>query len=66
MTQKQIGALSCFKSRERSKCEYITFGLKWAQKEKPLGDLLYLGSQKDQNYYLEWSRKKGLPSNREL
>lgn len=28
--QKQIGALSCFKSQERSKGDSITFGLKRA------------------------------------
>ena len=51
-TQKQIGALSCFKSRERRKGDSLTFDLKRARKDKHLGDILYLGSQKYQNDYL--------------
>jgi len=47
-THKQTGALSCFKSRERSKGDSITFDLKRDQKDKFLDDILRLKSQKDQ------------------
>lgn len=47
-THKQIGALSCFKSQERSKGDFITFGLKWTRKYKHSDDILSLKSQKDQ------------------
>ena len=47
-THKNTSALSCFKSRERSKGDSITFDLRWSLKDKYSDDLLRLKSQKDQ------------------
>jgi len=44
---KKIGALSCFKSQERSKGDSITFDLKRARKDNCSDDILRLKSQKD-------------------
>lgn len=47
-THKQAGDFSCFKSREKSKDDSITFGFKRDRKDNHLDDLLSLKSQKDQ------------------
>ena len=64
--QKQASPLSCFKSRERSKGDSITFGLIQSWKYKRSGDILYLRSEKYQNDYSWWSRQKGLLGNYKL
>ena len=62
---KQIGSFSCFKSKKE---ENMTLSLlvETSLKGQALGDVLYLGSQKDKNDYLGSSRKKRLPGNSEL